>query len=133
MGFKVESYTLSELNRIALPGSVAPSLFWGLPVGAWHPSEVANLWHLFTTESSSKCFLHGLLLVRDAFRSEAQPHESQVNLASVGARLRDLMPRGVNQFVRPSALQDDARRLLVLSGAYPQPGWGVLIECSTDP
>jgi len=129
MGYRIESYSLNELHRIALPGAVAPSLFWVLPIGNWHQGELDRVWRWFT-EKESACNDYGLLLVKDGGRRESS--DSEVSLASVGARLGDIMPLGAERFVRPSTFREDFGRLLVLSGGYPQPGWGVLVECHED-
>lgn len=127
MGFRIESYSLSELHRIAVPGEVPPSLFWALPVGDWRPGELDQVWQWFT-ERPGECNNFGLLLVKDMGRHTAE--QDNVNLASVGAKLSDLMPAGAERFARSSAYQGEAPRVLVLSGGYPQPGWGVLVEWS---
>ncbi|MBX3733962.1 MAG: hypothetical protein KF791_15405 [Verrucomicrobiae bacterium] len=125
MGYLVESYSLDELHRIAVPGAVAPSLFWVLPVGEWRAGELEEVWRWFT-ERQSECHDYGLLLVKHMGRRESD--EGSVNLAPVGAKLSDLMPAGAERFVSPSAVRGEAPRVLVLAGGYPQPGWGVLVE-----
>jgi hypothetical protein len=129
VGLRVESYSLGELHRIAVPGAVAPSLFWTLPVGPWEPRELNQLWHWFTRDQNV-CHDYGLLLVKDLAARERT--QSNVDLASLGASLSELMPAGVQRFVSPSAWQHESSRLLVLSGAYPQPGWGVLLKWPDD-
>src|SRR5258706_15741685 len=103
MGFRIQNYSLDELNRIAVPGTVAPSLFWALPVGAWSPRKLHEIWRWFT-ETKSECQDYGLLLVKET--GQAQPEDSDVSLASVGAKIWDLMPTGAERFVRPSASLD---------------------------
>lgn len=125
MGYRVESYSLNELHRIAVPGAVAPSLFWALPVGDWNPGALDELWRWFT-ERPSMCNEIGLLLVKDM--RQRQDESANVSLAPVGAKLSALMPAGVERFVHPSAYGGESPRILVLSGGYPQPGWGVLVE-----
>ena len=63
MGHRIENYSLAELHRIAVPGEVAPSLFWALPVGDWQPVELDRLWQCFTGQPS-QCNDLGLLLVK---------------------------------------------------------------------
>ena len=126
MGFRVESYSLNELHRIAVPGAVAPSLFWALPVGDWNHGELEEVWRWFT-EHRSDCNDYGLLLVKEMGRREGE--SANVNLASVGAKLSDLMPAGAERFLHPQDRdRGESPRVLVLSGGYPQPGWGVLVE-----
>lgn len=125
MGFRVENYSLNELHRISMPGAVAPSLFWALPVGDWNNSELHEVWQWFT-ERHSECNDFGLLLVKNMRRR--MDAEANVSLASVGAKLSDLMPTGAERFGTPSAYRGESTRVLVLSGGYPQPGWGVLVE-----
>ncbi len=125
MGYRIESYSLNELHRIAVPGAVAPSLFWMLPVGDWQPGELDEVWRWFT-ERPGEFYDFGLLLVKDMRRREGEA--ANVSLASVGAKLSDLIPAGAERFVRSPAYGGEAPRVLVLSGGYPQPGWGVLVE-----
>lgn len=126
MGFRVENYSLNELHRIAVPGAVAPSLFWALPVGDWNHGELDKVWRWFT-ESSSNCNDYGLLLVKEMGRRGADA--ANVSLASLGAKLSDLMPAGAERFLHPRDRdRGESARVLVLSGGYPQPGWGVLVE-----
>lgn len=126
MGFKVESYSLNELHRIVVPGAVAPSLFWALPVGRWNHQEVEEVWRLFT-DSLGVCNDYGLLLVKK--KGQRGSEATNVSLASVGAKLSDLLPSGAERFIHPSHRRhEESAKMLVLSGGYPQPGWGVLVE-----
>jgi hypothetical protein len=68
----------------------------------------------------------GLLLIKDLGRDAAG--EANVSLATVGAKLSDLVPAGAERFARSFAYSDASPKVLVLSGGYPQPGWGVLVE-----
>ncbi len=130
MGFRIENYSLNELHRIAVPGTVTPSLFWVLPIGNWRAGDLDEVWQWFT-KSPSMCRDYGLLLVKE--RGQAGAERSDVSLASLGAKLSDLMPGGAERFVSPSAFREDCPKVLVLSGAYPQPGWGVLVEWPQHP
>jgi hypothetical protein len=121
---------LSELHRVAVPGEVAPALFWALPVGEWRPNELDDVWWLFT-EQSSKCNKFGLLLVKDLGRKD--PKQTNVSLASLGAKLSDLVPPGAKRFARSAFKDISSPRILVLSGGYPQPGWGVLVDWKSVP
>lgn len=125
MGYRVESYSLEELHRIAVPGAAPPTLFWVLPVGDWLLSDLDNLWRHFTSREEG-CAVYGLLLVKDLQRRDNT--DNRVDLADIGATLTDVIPRGAERFVGSSAFRREAARLFVLSGAYPQPGWGVLID-----
>jgi hypothetical protein len=123
MGLRVERYGLEELHRIALPGTSAPTLFWALPVGLWSSRDVETLWMRFTVGRGA-CARFGLLIVKNAPVST----DARVDLTSVGARITDLIPHGAVRFVTSSGSLQDRQRLLFLSGAYPQPGWGLLVE-----
>ena len=116
MGFRIESYSLSELHRIAVPGEVPPSLFWALPVGDWRPGELDQVWQWFT-ERPGECNNFGLLLVKDMGRHTAE--QDNVNLASVGAKLSDLMPAGAERFARSSAYQGEDRECWCYPEAIP--------------
>ena len=126
MGYQVENYSLNELHRIAVPGSVPPTLFGALPVGRWDHVKLDRVWRWFT-KNPSECNDFGLLLVKSMDRPEHG--EANVDLGSVGAKLFDLMPAGSEQFIHPRDKdRGETPKVLVLSGGYPQPGWGVLVE-----
>lgn len=126
MGFRVENYSLNELHRIAVPGAVAPSLFWALPVGEWNHGELDEVWRWFT-EHRSECYDFGLMLVKEMGRRDGE--RANVSLASIGAKLSDLMPVGTERFIHPRDRdRGGSPKILILSGGYPQPGWGVLVE-----
>jgi hypothetical protein len=130
MGLRVENYSLAELHRIAVPGAAPPTLFWVLPVGPWRPRDLEEIWHHFTGSRSANCSAYGLLLVKDY--QNRQETGVPVNLSSVGATLTDIIPQGAERFITSSAMRPEPCRLMILSGAYPQPGWGVLIEWRHD-
>lgn len=126
MGLRIDSYSLNELHRIAVPGSkAAPCLFWVLPIGNWKHYELDRYWQHFT-EKNSFCRTYGLLLVNQYIN--ARNSDSSINLKSLGAVLDDVMPEGYEQYFHSSVSGKSQRSLLVLSGGYPQPGWGLLIE-----
>lgn len=124
MGYELRNYSLSELSRVSVPGTVTPALFWVIPVGRWD-WDLSELKHWFT-ERDTLCHKYGILLYHtDAPR---QGDEGDVNLAKLEGSLQDLMPSGIEGFVRSSAFRRDEKKLLVLSAGYPQPGWGVLLN-----
>ncbi len=125
MGYRLESYSLNELHRISIPGAVvAPSLFWVLPVGKWHSNELVRYWQHFT-DHQSFCWSHGLLLLKDQNNKNSDTAVS-ISLENLQAQLNEVLPFGTEQY--SSSINDNIQGLLVLSGGYPQPGWGVLIE-----
>jgi hypothetical protein len=125
MGFRVEKYDLHELGRISLPGMVVPSLFWVLPVGHWTPYDVDSLWRHFT-QTEGNCKRYGLLLVRDIAHQHERGKE-RADLAEIAASLKDILPAGASRHLPRSLDEGGERFVLVMSGAYPQPGWGVLV------
>ena len=126
MGHRIQSYTLSELKRISVPGAVAPCLFWALPIGSWRPKELDEMWRYFT-EADNEARKYGLLIVLD---TEGHGSKQSLDLQMLGAKLQEVVPRGLERQLRPSVFESDKRRMLVLSGGYPQPGWGLLVELS---
>jgi len=66
-------------------------------------------------------------------RGRTIPEGTDVSLESVGAKLSDVMPVGTRSFVGPSAFREEGPKVLVFSGGYPQPGWGVLVEWLEEP
>jgi len=126
VGYRVEAYSLDELHRISAPGAVVPSLFWMLPVGQWGMGELDECWKMFTSPEERDCHDLGLILVREHSQSDRE-RESRADLSQIAARLGDLVPEGVRNRIGFSSAGAEARQLLFLSGAYPQPGWGVLV------
>ena len=130
MGYKIEAYSLAELNRISTPGKVVPALFWVIPVGQWDSSELEELWHHFTTRTSI-CNELGLMLVKDTTRWDTHADSSQISdLSDLTGRLSELLPSGISRIYDDEYLSPKERKnqILILSGSYPQPGWGVLIS-----
>ncbi|GDX83910.1 hypothetical protein LBMAG42_57210 [Deltaproteobacteria bacterium] len=128
MGLRIENYSRTDLGRIALPGHAVAALFWVLPLGRWQPGELDKWWAHFT-EGAGVCNRLGLLLVRgQGDRSRVRTRDT-VDLAPAltdpqGGRLSELVPELSDE---PDT-DPEAPAVLVLSGAYPQPGWGVLID-----
>lgn len=134
MGFRLSRFSLSELQRISIPGTVTPALFWVLPIGGWDERNIERWWHYFT-RASNTCADLGLLLVEHplGWRDGSDgANPVQVNLDEVGARLDSIMPRGSDRFGDDGTWADNTRRLILFSGAYPQPGWGVLCDVPWD-
>ena len=134
MGYRLETYSLQELTRISMPGVVVPCLFWCVPVGAWPQGRTSRrsdrtleAWWSWFTERESRCHEIGLLLIKSDQQIETKP--AHVDLQSLQATLAELMPPGVGNFLGPGQEGGKRQQLLVLSAAYPQPGWGVLLEC----
>jgi len=125
MGYQIQSYSLNELKRVAIPGTVERTLFWVLPVGRWREADLTQLWRHFTG-IDSQCKRYGLMLVKNM--PGQQSPISSVNLDAVGAKLSDLLPSGARNIVGHDVSDNDNPGLFVLSGAYPQPGWGVLLD-----
>ena len=130
MGYKIETYSLAELNRISIPGKVVPALFWVIPVGQWDYSELEKLWHHFTRRES-RCNQLGLMLVKNTDRWDTHADSSQLSdLSDLTGRLSDLLPSGISTIYEDEYLFsiEKKNQILILSGSYPQPGWGVLIS-----
>lgn len=130
MGYKIEAYSLAELNRISTPGKVVPALFWVIPVGQWDSSELEELWYHFTRRPSI-CNELGLMLVKNTARWDTHADSSQISdLSDLTGRLSELLPSGISRIYDDEYLSPKERKnqILILSGSYPQPGWGVLIS-----
>jgi hypothetical protein len=96
MGYKIETYSLAELNRISTPGKVVPALFWVIPVGQWDSYELEKLWHHFTRKKS-KCNELGLMLVKNTDRWDTHADSRQISdLSDLTGRLSDLLPSGIS-------------------------------------
>lgn len=140
MGYRTQNYTRDALRKIALPGNAASTLFWVVPLGNWDLDQIEKLWRHFTETPGTACNDVGLLIVRDD-RKEREARKDQkaggqeggyLNLDDTLSKIKiesgnlaDLVPEAVNH--GGNNLNDNTRSLLVLSGAFPQPGWGVII------
>lgn len=130
MGYKIETYSLAELNRISTPGKVVPALFWVIPVGQWDSYKLEKLWHHFTKRESI-CNELGLMLVKNTDRWDTNADSRQTSdLSDLTGRLSDLLPSGISTIYDDEYLspKEKKNQILILSGSYPQPGWGVLIS-----
>ncbi|MBK6566191.1 MAG: hypothetical protein IPG18_13565 [Saprospiraceae bacterium] len=130
MGYKIETYTLAELNRISTPGKVVPALFWLVPVGPWDSYELTQLWNQFTRKQSI-CNELGLMLVKNTDRWDTSTDSRQTSdLSDLTGKLSDLLPSGIRTIYNDEYLspKEKKNQILILSGSYPQPGWGVLIS-----
>lgn len=135
MGYTIETYSLSELNRISAPNKVVPALFWLIPVGEWEANELRYLWNHFTRgDENSLCQKLGLMLVKNDkyFNNEDKTNNQTTNLSDLTGKLSELLPAGIksiydNDYISSSS---ETSQILILSGSYPQPGWGVLISVS---
>lgn len=125
MGFQVKEYDISELHRISIPGRVTPCLFWTIPIGAWKSDELTELWEHFTRRPG-KCHDLGLVLLKETpLGTETRNVRSYVDLAKVS----DFLPAGAARHHRDvESRMRDVRKVLIMSGGYPQPGWGLLLE-----
>ena len=129
MGFKINTYSIEELNKISSPGKIVPVLFWLIPIGEWDNDEIRKLWDLFTgKKSQSKCAKLGLMLIKDP-----DNHHNSSSNKSTG-NLLDLFPAGVKEIYSEKyhSPKDKKKQILILSGSYPQPGWGILISYKKD-
>lgn len=132
MAYPIRTYSLNELSRISVPGTITPAMFWAVPIGKW-PAGLHELKRWFT-KHPTLCNEHGVLL----YRSEDRPSGAtnfNADLGSVEAQVLELMPSGIVRFFRRHpqpyshpAFRPDENKLLVLSAGYPQPGWGVLLN-----
>lgn len=136
MGYRLEAYSLQELSRISMPGVVVPGLFWCVPVGSWTYAgpfhrgggTLESWWEWFTARDTL-CNEIGLLLTNPRKRpGRASGH---VDFEPLQAVLTELMPPGCDRFLGSRGSFVEQQALLVLSAAYPQPGWGVLLDCGS--
>ncbi len=132
MGYRLSTYTRESLSNVAIPGVAAPSLFWLMPVGTWPQDELRNLDRLFY-EDDGPCKDLGLLLVRDMFGRQ-RAEGGVTDLSSLSSSLADVLPvsRLEGRAISMSGTAS-RRQVLVMGGAYPQPGWGMLLSLGKDP
>ena len=127
MGYRIESYTIDELQRVALPGTAATALFWAIPLGNWPGAALQNLWHEFT-RGNGVCRRLGLLLAKDTHQvRDGALRKSNLSGLVDSGKLVDLLPKGAVRHAA-SVPGNSACGFLICSGAYPQPGWGVWID-----
>jgi hypothetical protein len=126
MGFHTKSYDLNEISNLKDRGNIIPTLFWAIPIGKWSDGEISTLWHQFTqSHEDSSCENVGLLLVKDGNDRNSEPNSNNIDLSPLSASLKELFPKKHNCFDLNSS-----KAILILSGNYPQPGWGVCIDHS---
>ncbi len=127
MGYKINTYSISELKRISTPGRVIPALFWMIPIGKWDYYDLENLWFHFTN-NSSRCKELGLFIVKELDKSINLKESS--DLYDLTGKLSDLLPSGVNKIYGNEYLYNNEKKhqVLILSGSYPQPGWGIILS-----
>lgn len=102
--------------------------------------QIEKLWRHFTKTPGTACNDVGLLIVRDYWEEREVRNDQKtggqeggyLNLDDTLSKIKiesgnlaDLVPEAVNH--GGNNLNDNTRSLLVLSGAFPQPGWGVII------
>ncbi len=134
MGQSLNTFSVKELENISLPGKAVPALFWIIPIGSWEKSALDKLWNHFT-RSVNICSELGLMLIKDEFgttKTGQKFSQSFSNLSDLTAMLKDVLPAGVNKIydLDKSPRRHLNSQLLILSGAYPQPGWSVLLNYS---
>lgn len=132
MGYKIKTYTLTELKKIRTPGKVVPALFWLIPIGDWNGNELNNLWSHFTKNKSS-CKEVGLMLVNEGFNDYKDPKLTS-NLTELTGKLSDILPSGTSSIYGEEfqPKKKHKNQVLILSGLYPYPGWGVHISLEND-
>jgi hypothetical protein len=134
MGYEIEAYDRENLRKIAIPGHAVSTLFWVLPLGHWTRNELAPWWRHFT-EVDGLCKRTGLLIVKS--QHGRRTRDAGVIDLSVGANekshanLLDLIPEADHYLNRETDRLFGQKSFLVLSGAYPQPGWGVRIKAGS--
>lgn len=144
----VREFSVAELDRIARPGAAVPVLFWLIPLGTFEHNTHEQLRALFCDElvqnnnviaslsricpkaAMSFCRDLGALLVRED------------QLPGRGREPRDRRYRQIQneqRSVPARELQSELQKVLggqspecplflVLSSAFPEPGWGVLLK-----
>jgi len=137
MGLNIEAYTLAELNKLTSPSSVIPALFWVIPLGSWESNDLKKIWDIFTENNypnkfhgRSHCKSLGLLLVKDNFMRDTP---CEANLSDLTGKLEELLPEGINSIYNENEFKNDnlkSNKFLVLSGCYPQPGWGLFVTAN---
>jgi hypothetical protein len=135
MGYQIEAYDRNSLRKIAIPGHAVTTLFWVLPLGQWKRDELDPWWDQFT-KKNGLCKQTGLLIAKSGQRYR-DDNSGVANLSSngndqAGANLLDLIPEFDNYLNRETDSHFGKKSFLVLSGAFPQPGWGVRIAYSSE-
>ena len=134
MGYPIETYNRESLRKIAIPGHAVTTLFWVLPIGQWNRAELDPWWEHFT-KKDGLCRRTGLLIAKSGERRR-DDNLGTANLSSrgneqAGANLLDLIPESGNHLNHETDSHFGKQSFLVLSGAFPQPGWGVRIEAGS--
>jgi hypothetical protein len=66
----------------------------------------------------------GLFLAKDLGQRTSED-DARLDMSALAASLGDIVPEGAEQPFPPGASGDLSPQFLLLSGAYPEPGWGV--------
>ena len=127
MGFELKNYDLGEVIELKERGNIIPSLFWAIPIGTWQDGDLHTLWHSFTNnDHETLCKSVGLLLLKNMRdRRGNDPNKKELDLSPITATLKELFPKKHKFFQ-----EFDYKGILILSGNYPQPGWGVVVNLS---
>ncbi len=136
MGYRIQNYSLSELNRISLPGSITPSIFWLIPIGKWSGDNLEYFWQHFT-EKKNSCNNYGVMLAKAGSSNNNNPYGGNIDLTGLTGQLNDLLPGGNRKHYDDLKIESSGSKnepkienVLILSASYPQPGWGVLLSIS---
>jgi hypothetical protein len=122
MGIRIKSFEPENLDNLTIPGSTVPTLFWALPVGNWDYSQLDEYWSLFTNQEHRENYFYGLFIGKEIDPGYKDRYNDK-HLSAEGAKLSSLIPIGSK-----IKIDSDSPSLLILSAAYPQPGYGLLIS-----
>jgi hypothetical protein len=129
MGFQVKNISLQELDRISIPGKMMPTLFWVIPIGKWRSDMLDELWRFFTGVNTVSSNL-GTMICDERWRRPYDNHRNYrgdgygPGFSDVSIKLGNFLPGNVGV----DANDERIPKVLILSAAFPQPGWGVMIE-----
>ena len=124
MGMRLRAYTAADLRSISLPGRTLPALFWAVPLAPWKEDDLEQHWHAFTNGESALKRL-GLFLAPATSGDTEGQSPLRAGASRLGAVVSEVVP---TEYVTGRlAGESQPYPLLLLSGAYPEPGWGVAI------
>jgi hypothetical protein len=119
MGYRIESFNSENLENLTIPGTAIPTLFWAIPVGNWEYQDIYRYWESFVNQGRETNYYYGLFIAKGDYSLDSDGNR----ISTETAKLHSLIDTDSD-----TSIEIEAPSLLILSSAYPQPGYGLLIS-----
>lgn len=121
----INEFDSNSISKLQIPGSTYPALYWAIPVGKWKQSQMDEYFRNFKRADNYITYKYGIFIAKRS-NNIAQRHEGQDINDGVDSKgvldLSKLLP------LENFKINDNVSSLLILSSAFPQPGYGLLID-----